>query len=139
MNIYVAQIYIEAGVNYPFTHWFQQFISRELTKRVQLSERLIEEYGEDFDLIFRMSAKAGILDTEIKGPTVFKRDKDVEYTIFLPFNDQAHNSDLLHSIVVKLLAGIVLVLDELEFDTTRLSDDINSLAVRVVSDPVMTE
>jgi hypothetical protein len=139
MKIYVTQIYIQAGVGFPFTHRFQQFISRELTNRVQLSERFIEQYGEDFDLTFNMSAKSEIADTEIKGPTVFRRDKDVEYTIFLPFDDQTQDSDLLHSIVVKLLAGIVRVLDDLKFDTTRLSGDSLSLADHVVNDPVMTK
>ncbi|NQV23132.1 MAG: hypothetical protein HQ518_02095 [Rhodopirellula sp.] len=139
MKIYVTQIYIQAGVGFPFTHRFQQFISRELTNRVQLSERFIEQYGEDFDLTFNMVAKSEIADTEIKGPTVFRRDKNVEYTIFLPFDDQTQDSDLLHSIVVKLLAGIVRVLDDLKFDTTRLSGDSLSLADHVVNDPVMTK
>ena len=86
MKIYVAQIYIEVGSVYPFTHYFQRLISDELTKRISASSAFIQKYGEDFNLIFRMSAKSSLKEPEVQGPTVFKTDKDVEYTIFLTFD-----------------------------------------------------
>ena len=50
MNVYVSQIYIQAGVNFPFSHHFQLHLSQELTKRVEPSALFINTYGEDSDL-----------------------------------------------------------------------------------------
>ena len=110
MNIYISQIYIQPGVSYPFSYRFQKFMSEAVTERVSPSEKFVTRYGEDFDLIFRMSAKSEIAETEIKGPTVFKRDKDVEYSIFIPFRGNESDSKTLHDVVMTLLNGIVSVL-----------------------------
>jgi len=139
MNIYVSQIYQEAGVNYPFTHRFQQFISKAITERIVESERFAAQYGKDFDLIFRMSAKSDIAETEIKGPTVFKKDNDVEYTIFLPFRGDGYDSTSLYEVVKLLLSGIVHVLDELGFDSARVSDNADEIARHAIETPAMFE
>ena len=86
MSIYVSQIYPEAGVSYPFNHRFQKYLSDLVSAKVGTSKKFADLYGPEYDLIFRMSAKEGLAKPEIKGPTVFKRDKDVEYTVFLPFD-----------------------------------------------------
>ena len=119
MNIHVSQIYPEAGVNYPFTHRFQQFLSRALTESVAPSANFVALYGDGFDLIFRMSAKSGIDRPECRGPTVFRRDKDVEYTIFLPF--RGDDSTALREAIDTLLKAIIRVLAELGFDTTAIA------------------
>src|SRR5947207_12558625 len=84
MKIFVGQIYIEPGASYPFSHQFQTWLGEELTNRVQPSQQFLRAYPDGFDLIFRVSAKSKINKPEIKGPTVFKRGKDVEFTVFLP-------------------------------------------------------
>lgn len=139
MNIYVSQIYPEAGVNYPFTHRFQQFISKALTNRIASSESFVRQYGDDFDLIFRMSAKSGIQEPEIKGPTVFRRDKDVEYTVFLPYGGNAHDLNSLGEVVSSLISAIIDVLDDLGFDTTNVSSDSAELIKQITGDAGMVE
>ena len=139
MNIYVSQIYIEVGANYPFTHHFQKFLSRSLSDRIVMSRAFATRYGDDFDLIFNMSAKSELEDTEIKGPTVFKRDKYVEYSIFLPYREHNHDPKMLKGVVVALLAGIARVLEDLDFDAASISDAADEWAERIVGDPVMIE
>jgi hypothetical protein len=70
---------------------------------------------------------------------VFRRDKDVEYTLFLPFQNSNTAHASLHGVLVKLFAGIVKVLNDLGFETSALSDDADELADCIVNDPVMTE
>ena len=139
MNIYISQIYIQPGVSYPFSYRFQKFMSEAVTERVSPSEKFVTRYGEDFDLIFRMSAKSEIAETEIKGPTVFKRDKDVEYSIFIPFRGNESDPKTLHDVVITLLNGIVSVLNGLGFDTTTLLDESEALANHIIEDESMTE
>lgn len=138
MNVYVSQVYPEAGASYPFTHRFQRFVSKAITDRITSSDSFVRKYGEDFDLIFRMSAKSGIQNTEIKGPTVFKRDKDVEYTIFLPYRDNGHDPNILSNVVASLLSAIVFVLNDLGFDASNLLRDSRELAAHIAGDLAMT-
>jgi hypothetical protein len=85
MNIFFGQIYIEPGITFPFSHKFQKLISEEVTKNTSPSAYFKNLYGGDWDLIFRISAKQEIDNLEIRGPTKFKKDCDVEYTLFLPY------------------------------------------------------
>jgi hypothetical protein len=136
MRVYVTQIYIEAGVYYPFSHHFQNFISDELTKRLTPSDAFISKYAEDFNLIFNMSAKAKIPTAEIKGPTVFRKDKDVEYTIFLPFNiHDVQSSEVYRQTLRLLISSISSVLIDLEIDASQLLRDSEDIVERILSNP----
>jgi hypothetical protein len=139
MKIYVAQIYIEPGIAFPFTHHFQQYISQRLTELIEPSPKFIVTFGGEFDLIFRMSAKAALVEPEIQGPTVFKRDRDVEYTVFLPFHKPSTvNQQFLEAGVGQLLAAIAEVLSELGFDVARLRQETNKIIAAIVRDSRMT-
>ena len=128
MNIYVSQIYSEAGVAFPFKQRFQKFLSDKVSESVGVSETFVNRFGSDFDLIFRMSAKQGIVTPEIKGPTVFKRDQDVEFTIFLPFDRAIPMSTTLLSRALSLLiSSMTSVLDEQGMDTTSLTKQSESI------------
>lgn len=139
MKVYVAQIYIEPAISFPFTHHFQKYISQRLTDLIQPSPSFIAKFGEDFDLIFRMSAKAALVEPEIQGPTVCKRDKDVEYTIFLPFGKPAvvdgpsSEASLFH-----LLTAIISVLLDLEINVARLQHESREIVAAIMREPRMT-
>ena len=116
MKLLVAQIYIEPGVTYPFSHHFQLWLGQELTNRVQPSQAFLQVYPEDFDLIFRVSARSKITEPEIKGPTVFKPDKDVEFTIFLPHDGPEPNEPSSFKRALEmLLKSVAVVLQPLDW------------------------
>lgn len=138
MNIYVSQIYIEVGVNYPFSHLFQIHLGKELTKRITPSDAFVNLYGEDFDLIFRMSAKADLKQPEIKEPTVFKKDKDVEISIFLTFDKpESKGPDLYRRVLSQFIDQVVIVLMRLEIDAVQLIHDSDKIVEIIVTDPKM--
>ena len=138
MKIFVGQIYIEPGVAYPFSHHFQIWISEELTKRIRPSTKFINAYSDDYNLIFNLSAKSKILEPEIKGPTVFKDDKDVEFTIFLPYEIfELPEKDEYEQPLILLFSCIVQVLQSLGMDVSRLERDAASLIKQARSDPSM--
>ena len=138
MTIFVAQFYIEAGASYPFSHHFQRLIKEEITERVAPSEAFVSKYGSDFDIIFNMSGKSTIAQPEVRGPTVFKKNKSVEYTIFLAFNKQEpHSQDLYRRVLRQVLDKIIGVLQGLQMDVSRLSSDANDIIERIVANPKM--
>jgi hypothetical protein len=87
--------------------------------------------------MFRISAKRGISDNEIRGPTVFKKDKDVEYTIFLPFDVIAAEPDVNRGALTFLMKGVYRVLESLEIDTATLRSHENSIVNHILTGPGM--
>lgn len=87
-----------------------------------------------------MSAKEGLARPEIKGPTVFKRDKDVEYTVFLPF-DRSVDMDVntLSRALDLLLSSMIEILEELDMTTTGLSAELSAIIDRILGDAKMID
>jgi hypothetical protein len=137
MKVYFGQIYIEPGVKFPFSHHFQGRLSEEITALAEPSAEFIKKYGSDFDLIFNVSAKNTIQDNEIRGPTVFRKTKDVEYTVFLPFDVISRNPEVSKSALKYLLSGVCSVFKLLGIDTTQLVERQESMIENICSDPTM--
>ena len=87
--------------------------------------------------MFRVSAKRIICDNEIRGPSVFKKDKDVEFTIFLPFDVIQREASVSLSAIAFLLRGVCSVLGSLGIDTAAIQARQSSLAESISSDPTM--
>ena len=102
---------------------------------VSSSALFVKNYSEDFDLMFRMSAKKDIEDNEIAGPTVFKKTKDVEYTIFLPFDVISKSADVPRAALRYLLKGVCSILSSLDIDTMRTGNEHDKLIEEICSDP----
>ena len=139
MRIYFGQIYIEAGVSFPFSHLFQRRMSDEVTALIIPSPQFVKKYGEDWDLMFRISAKAAIQNTEIRGPSVFRKDKDVEYSIFLPFTKIQAAEDVSRAAIEHLFDAFLSVLTKLGFSIESLQAHRASLVESISSDPAMID
>jgi len=132
-----GQIYVQPGVSFPFSAGFQRRLSREVTELVEPSPKFIKKYGSDFTLIFRISAKQGLEDNEIYGPAVFRKDKDVEYSVFLPFDVIATHSDAPRYALRFLLKGVCKVFESLEIKTDKLLDKQDTLIEGICLDQSM--
>jgi hypothetical protein len=140
MKIYLSQIYIEVGIAYCFNTLFQKKISLFLTEATDESKLFVHKYGRDFKLIFRMSAKAGISDTEVCGPAVFRKDKDVEYTIFIPYDFTGPDSFEARRKALKLLfSSILVIFKDLDIDTKKVEAGAEQFIEDVVNDKTFLE
>lgn len=139
MKVWFSQIYIEEGVNFPFSCHFQKRLSQMITGLVEPSAKFIEKYGRDFELMFRISAKHALLDNEIKGPAVFKKAKDVEYSVFLPFDLIIKHTDAPKVALIYLFKGVCHVFDLLEIDKAKLLKTQETLIDDICSDQTMLD
>lgn len=137
MEVSFGQIYVEPGVSFPFSHQFQRWISEEMTALVEPSAKFLKKYGSDFELIFNVSAKKDLQDNEIRGPSVFRKTKDVEYTLFLPFDIIMRYADAPRHALRFLFRGVCDVFDKLEIDKASLLDKQDFLIQGICSDPTM--
>jgi len=137
MRVHFGQIYIQPGVTFPFSHRLQRRLAEEVTRLVTASATFTSKYGPDWDLMFRISAKTDIGENEIRGPTVFRKDKDVEYTIFLPFDIIAQTDSVPHLALQFLLEGCCRVFREIGIDSAALEETMEPMIESICSDPKM--
>ncbi|MHA3770734.1 hypothetical protein ACXR0O_04250 [Verrucomicrobiota bacterium sgz303538] len=140
MKIYAGQLYITPGVSFPFSLQFQRWLGDELLKRVEPSEGFRKLYAENFDLGFVISAKSDIDQPEIKGPTVFKREKDVEYTIFLPYeNRNYYDVSALLDVFRLLLQSIIRIMEGLRIDAAKVRESAPFLYTEFLAKPELMD
>lgn len=138
MRVHFSQGYIEPAA-FPFSHLFQHRLSREVTALVEPSAEFQKRHGADFDLVFNVSAKQKIRDNEIRGPAVYKKDKNVEFTVFLPFDVIMRQSHAPRVALEFLLKGVGDALDKLEIDKSRLLETQGLVIAGICADPTMLE
>lgn len=140
MIIFIGQIYTKVGITFPFSLRFQKWLGDALSTRVEASEHFTKQFGKSFALGIRISAKDGILTPEIKGPTVFKKDKTVEFTIFLPHASlDYHDQKVIDALLGKLLDSVVLVLSQIGLNPTTIVTGKNLLITEFHNDPLLLE
>ncbi len=140
MRVIVSQLYPEARTWFPFTQFFQSKLSDWLSQKASMWQVFDETYGTDYTLIFRMSAKRDISQTEIVGPTVFRRTKDVEYTIFLPFDGSLSydNQDLLLA-ATRCVTAVSEILTKLQICVDGIAVSSDSFIKELIVDPKSVE
>ena len=139
MKIHFGQIYIQPGISFPFSILFQRRLSEEVSGLFTPSASFVQKYGVDWNVMFRISAKRVIPENEVRGPTVFRKDKNVEFTIFLPFDVIQNSPCVWRSAIEFLLRGVCSVFESLGFDTTKLESRRSLLAETLSADPAMLD
>lgn len=137
MKIYFTQIYIQIGVSFPFEYTFQSFLGTKITDLVKPSLKFTELHGDDYSLGFYISAKKELEINEIVGPSIYKKDKDIEYSIFLPYTQIMKQSEPNRSALENLFGGIYYVLGEYEVDITKLKNEEKKIIDKIMSSPEM--
>jgi hypothetical protein len=138
MKIYVGQIYIQAGINYPFSYIFQKWIHEELSKLVEPSGSFLKKFSIDFTILFSLSAKSEIEIAEIKGPTIYKKDKDIEFTVFLPHDGKAVDSyeDCRKPLEI-FFSCLATALESLTLDASLIKKNSHLLIEKILSNQLM--
>ncbi|WPB77201.1 hypothetical protein KYC5002_50510 [Archangium violaceum] len=137
MRVSIGQIYTKPGVSFPFSHQMQRWLGEELSSATNAAADFKKKYGTGFNLVARVSADTQISDNQIKGPTIFKRDKDVEFTVFLPFDVIVSSAGGCRISVDYLLGGIRSVFQQAGIDLERLDEKKAFILEHICSDPTM--
>jgi len=139
MKIYFGQIYIQVGISFPFNHLFQNFLGTKISELIKPSQKFITLYSDDYSFGIRISAKKELAINEIKGPTVYKKDKEVEFTIFLPYTPIMQKIEPNRSALEHLFDGVYVVLGKYEIDISYLKKEQDKVIDKILSSPEMFE
>lgn len=87
-----------------------------------------------------MSSKSNLQQNEIRGPTVFKKNKSVEYTIFIPFCIIGNRSleDFL-LVLQYLFEGIILIMKNIGINTDKIEAQKDDIIMTILNDGDMFE
>ena len=139
MQIFFGQIYIKPGISFPFSLHFQRVLGERISSLVSTSVDFEKRYGSEWNIMIRISAKDGIEKNEIRGPTVFRKSKDVEFSVFLPFAVISTKQEPLHSALSFLFSGTYSALEALDLVTSRLRESEHTITQAILSDATMVE
>ncbi|WP_172918560.1 hypothetical protein [Capnocytophaga canis] len=137
MKVIFSQIYIQVGVNFNFSHQFQTFLSSRISELLCVSKKFIKLHDEDYTIVIRISAKKELTTNEIKGATIYKKDKDVEFTIFLPYTPIMQTSEPSKSALEYLFEGVYDILQKYEIDILKLKAEQKKIIDKIMSSPEM--
>ena len=106
--------------------YFETWLRRAVGKRVKPSQYWTRTYGKDWTLVFNLSAKKGRKKPKIiYGPDVDRREKTVEWGISVDYVGNKSLDPKSYVVPIRqFLEGVVIVLDKLEIDTSKLSKDV---------------
>ena len=137
MKVWISQFYLDAAASFSFTHVMQLFVSAELSSVADDCSDFQRKHGPDFELMVRINADAMLSENKIMGPTVFKKTKDVEYVVTLPFGVVTKAPDGRRAAMEFLMAGIRSVFLKVGINPTKLDERAAFIIDHVCSDPTM--
>ncbi len=135
MEVFFSQIYIEPGITFPFSHHFQRDIASKVNSVIDVPASLLSKYDIDWSIMFRISAKRVLTCIEVQGPTVYKKEKDIEYSLFLPFIIINESKQSLTTAVEMILREISNILSGLGFETANLNRNIPAFVSELLLSP----
>lgn len=120
MKISFTQAYITPGINFPFSHHFQKRISNQVSSSISDAQMFYEKYGQDFSMSIYISAENSTVGPRVVGPGVYRKGKEVEYTIFLPFDAIYRSNDSIGFAIEYLFDGIEIIMKKARMETRDL-------------------
>ncbi|MBK6683457.1 MAG: hypothetical protein IPG45_03220 [Deltaproteobacteria bacterium] len=137
MNVSFRQVYLKPGISFPFSHLMQIRLSAEVSALVEASPAFLSKFGPDWELVVNVSAETTTDANVLKGPAVFKRAREVEYTVLLPYDAVPRNAGGCRKALELLIEGIRSVLERLDLDTQQFEAKAPSIVEAIASDPTM--
>ena len=107
MKIDFTQCFIEPGVTFPFSIRFRDAISDGMSEILKTADvGHFRPKWKGYDLTICISAKSKIRMAEVAGPGVYRRDRELEYTVFLPYEALPTFADAV-GCLVDTVCGII--------------------------------
>lgn len=113
MHITVAGAYPEVGINFPISYKFNKLLREAIhSPEEDFSDAFQKVYGKEYSLGIILSAKEDTLDLIIKGPSISKRYKAVDYVLYIPFCIIHSQADFFINYVNFVCDGIKSILEK---------------------------
>ncbi len=106
-TLYISYVNLSPGLKNPYDLLSDQELIKPLRENFFKWQTFFDKYGSDYSLGFFITTMAGTNQLEIKKPSISKKMKIVEYSIFLP--DEIKD---LNNYIDLVFEGIGIVLEK---------------------------
>jgi hypothetical protein len=138
MKIFFGLFFLNPDAVYPLSVRWCEFMSERISALGLPCASIQAKYGSDCSLIFRVNAECGLREVRIHGPTYFRRQRDVEFTIVLPHTGKPiRNAADCAFALSHLFNGTVRVLRELGVDPANLEAAAPSIVAETLQQPLL--
>lgn len=117
----------------------QRWMAEQLSALSSEFSQAQTKYGSDFELMVRLGADTEMTQNAIKGPSVFRKTKDIEYFLDLPFDVIARSSEGRRMAAEFLLDGIRTIFEKAGIEVASLDEKRASIIDHLCSDPTMLD
>lgn len=108
MKLIINSLYIEPGITFSISHKVINLLRDKLTKSIMTPYGLTDENPDTF-LGLIISTNRETRDTLVKGPDHDKRNKVVNYGLWLPYRKIINSKDILDAYLTCLFNAIVIL------------------------------
>lgn len=138
MKAKFTHIFIQAGIKFNFSYKLHLFLSDEISALLTPSLKFLKLYNvEDYTLIFNISAKKELAINEIVGPLTNRKNKEIEFTIFLPYSVIIKTENPKKTALRQLFLGIYKVLSKYDIDIHKIVAKENEIITYILESPEM--
>lgn len=129
----LAQIYPEVGVHFEnIFPWEKAKEWRIALERNLIPDGIFKKKHKDYQLVFLISASTLIGDLLIKGPTISKRNKTIDYVLWIPYARVVNDPKPLTKLTEYFKQGVAEVLRKLEYP----EESIQKVLKKITDKPV---
>jgi len=139
MEVSFGQIYTEVGASFPFSYRMQVWLSKRISRLAAPGPKFVTKYGADFALIVRINAKTRQAGNVIRGPAVFRKTRDVEYVVTLPYDTIIREKDGGRAAMRFLLDGVRDVFAAAQIVAAGMEAKREALIEHICTTPAMLE
>lgn len=94
MKFTLASVFLEPGINFKFNYLVDLFIVNQLHQHL-LTELQVEEKQKEYRFDLTIQTTQNTHEVELKGPYISKKQKTIEWTLFLPYEKTTQAADPL--------------------------------------------
>ena len=111
MRIFITQVYVKPSFKFKLSQNLVKQLSNRINEKNFFENDFKKKY-RGFDIIIDISSlpESEISDLKIKGPTIFNKDKQIEYVLYIPYEKVMCDEDRLLSITRYIIHGIKSIL-----------------------------
>ena len=127
--VYIAQLYGEAGVS--FENIFPPEKAREWRLALDSAltpKGLMKEKHAGYKLGFIITSSAHIFALEVKGPRKGRKDKFLEYTVWIPYGSVISDKEPTKKLTDYFKRGVADVLQKLEYPGEEINKALKGIS-----------
>jgi hypothetical protein len=137
VKISFVQLYSEVGASFDRVDGplLQAIVCRFNTLEKNIDELARKFKENDFKLLLTISSKSDISDLEIKGPTIWKRENKVGFSLFIPWRKTNSFIDEVEYILPWIGRGLVSILNRYGVDGREIDQVFQEIIEEAKTSP----